>query len=72
MKYNPDDMEPEITDTFFDPFNPATDSIDKVIYDRIFKKNASDYHKIEDFNPFAAMGGFLRKTITIKNIEGNS
>eukprot|EP00352_Strombidinopsis_acuminata_P005339 CAMPEP_0176350378 /NCGR_PEP_ID=MMETSP0126-20121128/9431_1 /TAXON_ID=141414 ORGANISM="Strombidinopsis acuminatum, Strain SPMC142" /NCGR_SAMPLE_ID=MMETSP0126 /ASSEMBLY_ACC=CAM_ASM_000229 /LENGTH=51 /DNA_ID=CAMNT_0017700361 /DNA_START=1483 /DNA_END=1638 /DNA_ORIENTATION=- len=38
IKYNPDDLEPEINEEFFDKFSPTSDAIDKVIYERIFKK----------------------------------
>lgn len=63
IKFNPDDLEPKIDSQFFNKFSPATDHIDKVIYDRIFKKEAQDYQAVQDFNPLVAMGGFLKKTI---------
>lgn len=57
-----------MTDTFFEKFSPASEELDMVIYERIYKKNEDDYQDIEDFNPFAAMGGFLRKNVMRKSV----
>lgn len=59
MKYNPDDLEPDITEDFFNQFSPSTDTIDKLIYERIFIKRDIDHRTLSSFDPLGLISSFL-------------
>lgn len=70
IKYNPDDLEPEIDDKFFNEFSPGSEDVDKIIYERIFKKDMNHYQNLDEFSAFNLMGQYLKKEVlTVKNLE---
>jgi len=67
IKYNPDDLEPKISEDFFNSFNPGFDTVDKNIYDRIYLREMDDYQEIKDIDPFGYLSSFIKKNL-VENI----